>query len=349
MKVLVLGSTGFIGSRLCRELLERGHHVKAFHRPTSSLRLLEGLAVAHVLGDLTQPETIEAAMDGVETVYHTAATMVGGSDQSGKLYTITVEGTRSVVQAALRKGVRRLLYTSSVAALGVPERVVASNKPATAGLNPGAGICMNESHTWNLRPDFWPYGYSKYLAELEVQKAVAQGLDALIVNPSSVIGAGDIYRQNISMVVQFSRQRFPALVEGGLNFVHIADVVEGHLAAMERGRTGERYILGGENMSFVSLAKLVSGIAGVPAPALVLPGGLVRALSGLLMLLQSFIDLPINASNFPLAGNYFYYDTRKAQVELGLSSPRPVRDAVQEAYDWFLHVGAIRRSRSSPG
>lgn len=322
MNVLVTGSTGFIGGQLCRALCERGHSVRAFHRPTSRTGALAGLPVEHALGDLTQPETLSAAMQGIEVVFHAAA-LLSGQESSGRMYAVTVEGTRAVLDAALRAGVRRLVHTSSVAALGVPDFASRASLP------------IDENHSWNYRPERWPYGFAKHLAEMEVQKAVAQGLDAVIVNPSVVFGARDVYRQSSSIIMQVARRRLPALTEGGLNAVHADDVIEGHLAALERGVTGERYILGGENMTHVNLVRRIAKIVGAPAPLLVLPAGAARMLVGPLRLLQAFFQAPVPSNTLYLAGYRFYYDTHKALVELGINQPRPVDDAIREAYAWF--------------
>lgn len=331
MKILVTGSTGFIGGQLCRALVERGHQVRAFHRSTSNPRLLEDLPVEHAVGDLTRPETIAAAVEGVEVVFHAAA-LLGGHEQAGRMYTVTVEGTRAVLDAALRAGVRRVVHTSSVAALGVPE----------IGLK--YALPLDENHSWNYLPERWPYGYAKYLAEMEVQKAVAQGLDAVIVNPSIVIGPGDIYRQSSSIIVQTARRHVPVLIEGGSNIVHIKDVVDGHLAALERGRTGVRYILGGENLTHLQLIQKITAVTGGRVPALVLPSGLARALVGPLRLVEPFLDLPVSSSTLYLAGFHFYYDVSRGQVELGLNPPLSADQAVQDAYDWFQQAGAIEKS-----
>jgi dihydroflavonol-4-reductase len=322
MNVLVTGSTGFVGGQLCRALCAQGHTVRAFHRPSSPTRALDGLAVEHALGDLTQPDSVAAAMQGMEVVFHVAA-LLGGDESPGRMYAVTVEGTRAVLNAALRAGVRRLVHTSSVAALGVPD------------MRGGQSLPIDEQHAWNYRPDRWPYGYAKYLAEMEVQKAVAQGLDAVIVNPSVVFGAGDIYRQSSSIIMQTARRRLPALTEGGVNAVHIDHVIAGHLAALERGATGERYILGGENMSHVKLVRRIAKITGVSAPLLVLPASMARLLVGPLRLVQAFVEPPIPYRSFYLAGYRFYYDTHKAVVELGLNQPLPVDQAIAEAYAWF--------------
>ncbi len=329
MNVLVTGSTGFIGAALCRALVVHGHTVRAFHRATSNLRLLNDLPVEHAIGDLTQPETIRAAMQGIEVVFHTAAQLGGaGGNTAGRMYTVTVEGTRSVLRYAQEAGVQRVVHTSSVAALGVPEKSPEPDVPALPSL-------LDEGHTWNYPPEAWHYGYTKYLAELEVQRAVAGGLDAVIVNPSVVFGAGDIYRRDSSVIMTIARRKLGVLVEGGLNAVHIQDVVQGHLAALECGRCGERYILAGENLSIVELIRKIAAAVGAPAPGLVLPAGLVRRIVPVIRLLQPFLDLPVSANDLRLAGNYFYYDTRKAQVELGLPPSRPLEDAIREAYDWF--------------
>lgn len=320
MNILVTGSTGFIGSHLCRALIAAGHRVRAFHRSTSSLRMLVDLPLEHVIGDLTQPETIPPAMEGIEAVFHVAAFL--GGKQPGKHYAITVEGTRRLARAALDAGVRRLVHTSSIAALGLPE--------------PGCKELLDENHTWNSRPEAYPYGYAKYLAEMEIQKAVAQGLDAVIVNPSLVYGPGDVYRQSSSPLLAAARGKIPVSVEGGVNVVHIEDVVAGHLAALEQGKTGRRYILGGANMPLHSMVLLAARITGVRPPALILPGGLLRFFAAPLGLLQNYLDLPVPVDLFYLAGLYFYFNTARARLELGLSAPRPAEEAIRAALDWFL-------------
>ena len=327
MKVLVTGSTGFIGGALCRALVERGDEVRAFHRQSSTQRLLKGLPVEHVIGDLTQPDSIEAAMRGVEVVFHAGA-LLGA--RAGRMYTVTVEGTRDILQAAREVGVRRVIHTSSVAALGLPSDPPPGSQPEI----------LNENHAWNCPPDAYPYGYAKYLAELEVQRAVAQGLDAVIVNPAVVFGAGDVYRLISSIVVQVAQGKIPFSAEGGLNAVHIDDVVAGHLAALEFGRSGERYILGGENLTHTELIRRIAAVAGVSTPRVELPAGLLRAAATPMSWFSAFIHLPVNIDEIRLAGKYFYYETRKAQTDLRLPPPRPVDEALAEAWSWFQANGA---------
>ncbi len=319
MKILVTGSTGFIGSHLCRALAERGHTVRAFHRQASSLRALEGLEIEHAIGDLTQPDSLVEAMKGVEVVFHTAAQM--SNRQPGKQYAVTVEGTRSVAQAALRAGVKRLIHTSSVAALGVPE----TDHPTL----------LNEDHTWNFPAEHYPYGYAKYLAELEIQKAVAQGLDVVTVNPSLVMGPGDYYRQSSSVLVLVAQRKLTLAVEGGINVIHIEDVTAGHIAALEHGKSGQRYILGGENMTLLAMLQTAARAAGVPPISLVIPAPVMRAAAGPASLFSNFINLPVSSELLYLAGKHFYYDTHKATSALHLNAPRSAEEAIRDALAWF--------------
>ena len=329
MNILVTGSTGFVGANLCRALVAQGHRVRAFHRAGSILRLLDGLEVQHAVGDLTQPETLRAAMQGIEIVFHAAAWMGGqqrGSSGPGRQYAVTVEGTRNLLQAAQASGVKRVVHTSSVAALGVP---------AARGALPASPSIINENHTWNFRPDWYPYGYAKYLAEQEVQKVVAQGLDVVIVNPSMIFGPGDIHRQSSSIINQVARRRISVTLAGGVNVIHSEDMVAGHLAACERGRCGQRYILGGENLSFTVMLRTIAEVTGVPAPQLMLPTSLLRAAAGPAQLLADFLHLPVGADLLRLAGYFFFYDLSKARDELAWEPLRTARQAFQDAYAWF--------------
>ncbi len=333
MTILVTGSTGFVGGALCKALCEQGHTVRAFHRASSDLTLLKGLDVEHVIGDLTQPETIRQAMQGVDTVFHAAA-MLGSPKQSSRMYTVTVEGTESVLEAALEAGVNRLIHTSSVLAMGIPDRPSEQKHPDEC-------LWMNENHTWNYRPDFHPYGYSKYLAELEVQKAVAAGLDVVIVNPTYIIGAGDIYRKTTSLVVQVKKSKVPLVPSGGINVVHIEDVVKGHLAAWKLGKTGQRYILGGENLTLMHLVHKIAAVVEGNAPNILFPGHLARRFASPISWLVNLWDLPLSTDLIRLAGYGFYYNTEKSRQVLNLDAPKTTEEAIRSAYDWFCEQGVL--------
>jgi dihydroflavonol-4-reductase len=326
---LVTGSTGFIGSQICRALVGQGIPVRAFHRPNSPTLALQGLEVEHTIGDITQPETLVKAMQGVEVVFHAAAQLGNPADPQ-KMYAITVQGTHNVLQAARQAGVRRVVHTSSVAALGVPIPAGHSSRRQ-----------LDESHNWNYRPEWWRYGHAKHLAEQEVQKAVAAGLDVVIVNPAVVLGAGDLNRVSGEVIIQVRRGRLPVAVDGGLNAIHIDDVVQGHLAALERGRAGERYILGGENLTLGQFLSLIAEVTGTRAPFITLPGGLVRLLTVPATAAGRLISLPLSPDLLRKAGYYFYYDTLKAQMELRVPKTLPVRQAISEAYQWYRENGMV--------
>lgn len=325
MKALVTGATGFLGSHLCKALLERGWEVRAFHRPESDLELIKNFPVEQAIGDITQADSLETAMGHVHAVFHAAAFM-GGKTNQVPFHQVTVLGTRNVLSAAQRAGVERVVYTSSVAALGVPSLIQRHGLPAEL---------MNETHTWNYPANLWPYGCAKYLAELQVQKAVACGLDAVIVNPTHIFGAGDKNRRHDSIITMVAQRKIPFSSAGGLNIVHIDDVVQGHLAAFEHGKRGERYILGGENVTHTGLINWIAAIANVSPPRITLSGGFLRGLARILSRVH-FRNLPFDPQQFYQAGYYFYYDTTKSKRELGLPKPQSISIAIREAYDWIM-------------
>jgi len=340
MLVLVTGSTGFIGSHLCRALLEDGHHVRAFHRTQSPLLALQDLPVEHVIGDISHPDSLKRAMPGVQAVFHTAA-MLGKPPHPEDMYRITVEGTRNVLAAAMEANVQRLVHTSSVAALGVPLFQAQAITNSRSFKHHPLPRLINENHTWNFSPDRWRYGYAKYLAELEVQSAVAKGLDALILNPSLVMGAGDLNRISGNLIIHTAQHGIPVATPGGLNVVHIGVVVQGHLSALVRGRTGERYILGGENLSHLRFLELIAEVVGVPLPRWSIPTGILRALAGPVSAIDRRFSLPFSGEILYKAGYYFYYNISKAQQELGIKYPHPIKDAISESYAWYRQQGII--------
>ncbi len=327
MKVLVTGATGFIGSHLCSALALAGHAVRALHRPASNLLLLQDTPVERVVGDVTDPPSLEVAMTGVEALFHCAGIVSGWRD-ARRMTASHVAGTRNVLRAALKCGVDRMVHTSSVAALGVPER-----EPKSAG---ETIPLMHEAHRWNSEPKLWPYGYAKHRAELEVAEALRAGLEVVIVNPSAVFGAGDLNLIAGRLIWLMARGRIiPINPPGGLNAVHIGDVTAGHLAALEKGRSGERYILGGENLTHVRLIALTAEVAGRSPPTRTAPAWLLRRLAGLADPFTQLLNLPVQGHMLRLAGKFFYYDNRKARTELLLPEPRPYRVAAEEAFAWY--------------
>jgi len=333
VQILVTGATGFIGSRISQALLAAGHHVRALHRSTSSLRALADLPIEPYPGDILSPSSLEEAIAGVEAVIHCAGELGQRASRLSAEAVIAshVLGTRNVVEAALRTGVARLVYTSSVAAFGVPEI------PTAGQTTP----LMTESHEWNYNARLWPYGYAKHMAELEVMEAVGKGLEAVIVNPSIVIGAGDFNLASNAFILQAALHGIPVAAPGGVNVVYIGDVIQGHLAALERGTPGERYILAGDNLSIPRLLSLTAGLVGRRPPRLTIPLAILRAGTPALELVPRLLGLPIAGSLLRLAGRFFFYDSSKAHIELGLGPPKAYHLAAAEALNWFAENGYL--------
>lgn len=327
MRVLVTGSTGFIGGALCATLIERGFSVRAFHRTSSNLTLIKDLPVEHAIGDLTQPESLVTAMQGIDVVFHSAA-FLGNSNKPAAHYSITVKGTQAVMEAALQAKVKRVVHTSSIAALGVPSAPSELNPPEQSPI-------LNENSTFNIRGDYWPYGNAKYLAEMEIQKYVAKGLDVVIVNPSYVIGPGDIYRVKGSPLERIASNQVAFIPTGGINIVHIQDVVHGHLAAMNVGKQGERYILAQENLTFKSLFQKISIHKHNPMPKIILPGKMVRPFVNPLRLIQSILNIPVSVELLRFAGYGFYVSNEKSIQNLQLTYELTADDAIRGALKWF--------------
>lgn len=321
---LVTGSTGFIGSHLCRALLERGHVVRAFHRASSKTVAIDGLAVEHHLGNVLDSDSLQAALRGVDWVFHAAALAAYWRDSTSIVET-TATGTANVLKAAREAGVRRLVYTSSVAALGVPQ----------------PGELLNEDSVFKYPPKQWPYGYAKHLAEREVLKAVKDGLDCVIVNPATVFGPGDLNRIAGALIIEVARRRVPVTTQGGMNVVHVADVVSGHLRAAENGQPGERYILGGENLPHREIIRLIAAELAVSPPKWTLPTVLINLAATALDVVNPFLRLPYNGNLVRLSAHRFYCDTSKARRELGLPEPRPIRQAIHEAVQWYRSYGYL--------
>ena len=336
MLAFVTGGTGFVGSNLVAALIDRGIGVRVLRRPTSSLAGLDGLAFETCVGDvLDSVDTLAAAMAGCTWVFHTAAISAYWRYRGqNRLYRTNVEGTRNVLAAALRAGVERFVLTSSIAALGVP----------------APGRTLTEADHFNLPPRRFPYGYSKHLAECELRRAVAAGLPAVAVNPSVVIGPRDVNRTESAMFVQAARGRLRVAAPGGTNFVAVGDVVQGHIAAAERGRVGERYILAGENLSFRDAFTTVCDIAGQPGPAVVLPRWTIPVAAAAVGAARFVVGprLPIDGKQMRLSSAAIYADGSKARTELGVPCT-PFRAAAQSAYDWYLENHYLPKQATIPG
>lgn len=299
------------------------------------MQALADLPVEPVVGDILEPQSLERCVEDMEAVIHCAGELGPRASRLRPEAVITshVIGTRNVAQASLRAGVDRFVHTSSVAALGVP------SIPPSAETTP----LMTETHQWNYDARRWPYGYAKHMAELEVLEAVRAGLDAVILNPSIVIGAGDLNQVSNAFIVYMANHGFPLAVQGGVNVVHIEDVLQGHLAALERGHTGERYLLTGENLSIPRLLMLTAEIVQRRPPRWIIPNWAVRSASSAIDLFPGILGLPLPGSLLRMAGRFFFYDGSKARKALGLGMPRPYHKAAAEALAWYAERGYLHR------
>lgn len=327
MKILVTGATGFIGSHLCRALAQAGHSVTAFVRATSDRSALEGLPLQFAVGDLMQPQSLLPALQSKEAVYHCGG-MVARWSEPQEMIDSHIQGTRHVLQAAVAEGVGRLIYTSSVAALGVPPF-----KPTSKDTIP----LLDETHQWNYDPQIWPYGYGKHMAEQELLTSTDGGLEIVILNPAAVFGPGDVHRADNGIVARLSRRGLPVTLPGGLNVVHIQDVIDGHLAALENGQSGQRYILGGHNITMREMMETIAFAAGSMPPRLTIPLSLVRPVARFILWVRRSEAINLRVEMLHLAGYHFYYDTSKAQHALGLEPPRSFSKAIQEFLAWLEH------------
>ena len=326
MRALVTGGTGFMGANLVEALAAAGHTPRVLRRNSSRLDALAGLSYEDAVGDILDPPSLLAAMDGCDWVFHVAAVSDYWRQGIDWLYQVNVEGTRKVLQAARESGVKRLVYTSSVAALGVPEN----------------GEVMDESHQFNISPRRFPYGHSKHLAEQVVQEAVQAGLEAVIVNPAVVIGARDLNKISGSIVIEVARGLVRFYLPGGVNYVAIEDVVAGQIAAAEHGRVGERYILGAENLTHREAIATIVEVTHAPRPLFNFPLWAIEPTAIAVDLGRRVLGnrIPINANQVRMAGLKLFFRPDKAIRELGMPQT-PFRTAVERAYTWFKEEGYL--------
>lgn len=309
---------------MCRALLHAGLRVRALHRPASNLTALDGLKVELAQGDILEPHTLPPALEGVDFVFH-AAVISDYWRSPDPVLRSAIDGTRNVFTAAHQAGVRRAVLTSSVAALGVPL----------------ADELLTEEHKYRLPPDFFVYGYAKHQSELEALEIAQLGLEVVIVNPSVVLGPGDINLISGSLVVESARGKAFIYTSGGINVIHIDDVTAGHLAALRRGQSGQQYILGGENVSHREVFNTIAGMTGARPPWLKIPDFAIPALARVIDFINRFVPLPLNGGQLRMSRHKIFCDTSKAAEQLGFRAERTFQQAAQEAYDWYREQGVI--------
>ena len=322
MKVLVTGATGFVGGAVVRALVKSGIDVRVLARAGADLQNLRNLTVERVEGDLRDPASLRTSLTGCRQLYHVAAHYALWAKDPSIFYDINVTGTKNLLEAAREVGTERIVYCSTIGAIGLP---------------PGGGLGTEETPV-SLEQMAGHYKRSKYLAEQEVLKLAKAGLPVVIVNPSAPVGTGDVKPTPTGQViVDFMKGRMPAYIETGMNIVDVDDVAAGHLLAMEKGRIGERYILGNKNLMLREVFEILSRLTGVKAPSIKLPT--IGNSSVSLCSINGSANLTGQSPRIPLEGvkmaKYkMHYDCSKAIRELGIPHTPP-EVALEKAVRWF--------------
>lgn len=327
MRVLVTGATGFIGSALCKALCHDGHQVAAFHRATSYTGNITDLSLTRYTGDLTEADSVEEAVRSFrpEVIFHLGAQMTAAPTVS-RIMQVNVLGTRAVLLAALKNRVSRIVLMSSACTLGMPELVRRNNR---------APVIISETRVPGASEPPGAFARSKYLAEMEAQSAATGGLDVVMVNPFMVIGPGDWYRRKSSILMQLKRRPPLVMVRGGINVIPIGDAVQGLVHACRYGRSGERYLLCGKNLSFQQFCSICGEAGGFDGPKLLyeddrLAGLLARSGVGQHLKIECLEDNLLHYTN-----RFFFYDPKKARIELHLPPAGDVKKTIEETYRWF--------------
>jgi dihydroflavonol-4-reductase len=330
MRVLVLGATGFIGGQIARALAARGYTVRALRRASSSTLALEGVPAELVYGNLRDRATLLAAMRGVDAVFHAAAYYPPNSLAPRRSLRFAVAGMRNVLECAREAGVRRLVYTSSLSTVGPP----------------GAGRTLADERDYYLPGSIAdPYFEAKWAMEAEAYRAVAAGQDIVVLCPTAVFGPGDVKPTTGVALLALARGLLPTYVEGRSNIVDVRDVAQAHIAALELGRSGERYILGGHNTTVGATLRLAARLAGVAPPRLRIPPRLAL-LAGKLgeaaaLALPGRPFLPLSEA-IEMIRHGQHYDCSKARRELGLGG-RPIEETLRDSLAWFRGHGYLEK------
>ena len=331
MKAFVTGATGFVGSHVARVLAALGADLRLLLRSTSNPKNIEGLHADRVIGDLRDPESLARAISGCDTVFHVAADYRLWIRDPDQMYLSNVEGTKAVLQAARKNGVRRVVYTSSVATMGFLSNGHAADEDSPVALENMIGH----------------YKRSKFMAEqlaLTVGREMTGKMDVVVVNPTTPVGEQDIKPTPTGrIVVDFLKKKFPAYVDTGLNLVDVTECARGHVAALEKGRSGERYILGGENLTLKQILDKLAAITGLPSPRVRVPYVLALATGVVDELFTGHIrkrEPRATIDAVRMGRKKMFVSSAKAERELGWKVV-PVDDALARATEWFLANGYV--------
>jgi dihydroflavonol-4-reductase len=326
MLVFVTGATGFVGSHVARVLAEQGADLRLLVRASSNPKNIERLNADRVVGDLRDPASLERAMVGCDAVFHVAADYRLWVRDPDEMYGSNVEGTRTVLEAAQKNRVRRVVYTSSVATMGF----TSNGHPA------------DEESPVALEQMIGPYKRSKFMAEQLVLEAGKSGMNAVVVNPTTPVGGQDIKPTPTGrIVVDFLKKKFPAYVDTGLNLVDVEECARGHVAALEKGRSGERYILGGENLTLKQILDKLAAITGLPSPKVRVPYVMALATGVVDEMVTGHIlhrEPRATIDAVRMGRKKMFVSSAKAERELGWKTV-PVDSALRRAVEWFRENG----------
>lgn len=328
MKVFITGATGFIGSHVARVLEGQGADLRLLVRPSSRTENIAELRGERVVGDLTDPTSLKKGMAGCEFVFHVAADYRLWVRHPEEMYRANVEGTRAILQSAQQAGVRRVIYTSSVATMGF-----ASN-----------GTPCDEQSPVSLQQMIGHYKRSKFMAELAVLEAARNGANVVMVNPTAPVGEGDIKPTPTGRIVlDFLNRKFPAYVDTGLNLVDVRAVAQAHVSAMEKARPGERYIVGGENLTLKQILDKLAAITELPSPRLRVPHAVALGFAAWDELVTGKLrkkEPRATVDAVRMGRKKMFASSAKAERELGYRS-LPVEDALRRAAQWFREHGYV--------
>jgi len=326
MLAMVTGATGFVGSHVARVLVEQGADLRLLIRSSSDLRNIQDLNAERVTGDLRDPASLKKAVAGCEVVFHVAADYRLWVRDPDEMYRSNVDGTRAILEAARETGVRRIIYTSSVATMGFTSN----------------GQLADETSPVSLANMIGPYKRSKFMAEQVVIEAAGSGMDVVVVNPTTPVGERDIKPTPTGrIVVDFLKRKFPAYVDTGLNLVDVTECARGHVAALEKGSSGQRYILGGENLTLKQILDKLAALTGLPSPWIRVPYVMALATGAVDEFVTGYIrkrEPRASIDAVRMGRKKMFVTSAKAERELGWKTV-PVDDALGRAVAWFQANG----------
>jgi dihydroflavonol-4-reductase len=347
---LVTGAAGFLGSHVARQLVARGESVRVLLRPSSSNRAIADLSLEYVTGDLRDAASLERAMAGIRHVYHVAADYRLWAKHPQDIYDSNVGGTKNLLTAAKNAGVELLIYTSTVATIAVDRHLAdpATEKNREAAATAAREALPNEFTDAKLEEMIGHYKRSKWQAEAEVLSAARSGLPAIVAMPTTPVGPWDWKPTPTGkIIVDFLNGKMPGYVETGLNFVGVEDCAAGHLLAAERGKIGERYLLGAENLTLKALLDTLAQITGLPAPKLKIPHGVALSVAyaetAFSRLLGREPQIPVEGVR--IARHLMFVDASRAERELQFH-PAPVAAALERAVRWYEAHGYVSARRA---